>query len=107
MNYRKTPPPNQNEWERAPIDIKLYIALRLFLAIIYPSIEKIALQVLHRVDLWLFPPAAFFAAYNLAIRNFPDHPIKMIAVLSTAFMCAALVLMIIRPRNIKWIKVRR
>lgn len=63
--------------------------------------------LLYRVDLWLFPPAAFFATYNLAIQNFPDHPIKMIAVLSTAFMCAALVLMIIRPRNINWIKARR
>lgn len=107
MNYRKTPPPNPNEWDRAPIDIKLYIALRLFIAIIHPPIEKFALLVLHRVDLWLFPPAAFFAAYNLAIQNFPDHPIKMIAVLSTAFMCAALVLMIIRPRRIHWVKARR
>lgn len=65
-------------------------------------------NVVLRVDLWLFPPTAFFAAYNLAIQNFPDHPIKMIAVLSTAFMFAVLVLMIIRPRRtIHWVKARR
>lgn len=107
MKSRKPTPPSQNEWQRLPIDVKLYVVLSIFIAVIYPQFEKIAINILRRVDLWLFPPAAFFAAYNLAIQNFPDHPIKMIAVLSTAFMCAALVLMIIRPRRIHWVKARR
>lgn len=56
-------------------------------------------NTIYRVDLWLFPPAAFFAAYNLASQHFPYHPVKMIAVLSTASMLAALVLLILRPRR--------
>jgi len=60
---------------------------------------------LYRVDLWLFPPGMFYATYVLTIKSFPDHPIKTIAVLSTSFMFAALSLLLIRPRKIKWKKV--
>lgn len=60
---------------------------------------------IYRIDLWFFPPAAFFSSYNIAIQNYPDHPIKMIAVLSTAFMCAAFTLLVIRPkRKPHWVR---
>lgn len=66
----------------------------------------ISMKVLHRVDLWLFPPAAFYGAYNLAAQQFPPHPMKLIAVLSTAFMFSAFVLLVIRPvrRKIHWVR---
>ena len=65
------------------------------------------MKLLVRIDLWFFPPLAFFASYNLAVQNFPEHPARMIAVLCTSFMCAALTLLLIRPARrtrAHWIK---
>ena len=90
MKAQKTPPPNENDWDHLPIDIQLYIAARIFLAVDLPSI-------LYRVDLWFFPPLAFFATYNLALRYFPPHPITTCAILATAFMAATLTLFLLRP----------
>lgn len=105
MKSRKPAPPNQNEWQRLPIDVKLYVVLRIFIAVIYPQLEKAAMTIISRVDFWLFPSAAFFAAYNLAIHNIPDHPIKTLVVLGTATMCASFVLLVIRPRRrVHWVK---
>lgn len=105
MKLRKLAPPNQNEWQRLPIDVKLYVVLRIFIAVIYPQLEKAVMTIINRVDFWLFPSAAFFAAYNLATQNIPDHPIKTVVVFGTATMCASFVLLIIRPRRrLHWVR---
>lgn len=104
MKSRKPAPPNQNEWQRLPIDVKLYVVLRIFIAVIYPQLEKAVTTIFRRVDIWLFPPAAFFSTYNLAIQNIPDHPIKTVVVFGTATMCASWVMLVIRPRRrLHWV----
>lgn len=65
--------------------------------IIYFLIRSI--DLMYRTDLWLFPPLAFFSAYLAANNNFPDHPIKIFAVLACSFMFATLTLFLIRPRR--------
>lgn len=91
-------PPKYNDWKQIHPLIQIYIALRVFVAVDLP-------RHIYRVDLWLFPPGMFYATYILATKNFPEHPIKMIAVLSTAFMFGALSLLLIRPRKLKWKKI--
>jgi hypothetical protein len=60
------------------------------------------------VDLWLLPPLAFVSTYLVASKYFPSHPIKIFAVLSTAFMFSTLNLFLLRPRKWKktahWVK---
>lgn len=105
MKSRKPIPPSQNEWQRLPFDVKLFVVLNIFIAVIYPQLEKTAMIIFRRVDLWLFPPASFLAAYNLAIQNIPDHPIKMVVVFGTATMCASFVMLVIRPRRrLHWVR---
>lgn len=66
------------------------------------------LNGLYRVDLWLFPPLVFYSTYLLTSNNFPPHPIKIFAILSTAFMFATLTLFLLRPRKLvrifRWVK---
>lgn len=68
----------------------------------------IFINILYRMDLWLFPPLAFFSAYIITSKYFPPHPIKIFAVLSTAFMFSTLNLFLLRPRKWKrivhWVK---
>jgi hypothetical protein len=97
MKPLKIDPPNQSDWGKLPIDIKFYIAMRLFFAIDAPRLSDNILRFLYRVDLWLFPPLAFYSVYLLTTRDFPEHPIKMVAVLATSFMAATLTLFLIRP----------
>lgn len=58
------------------------------------------IKFFNRVDLWLFPPVAFFADFFWMKRIFPAHPITEVAILSTAFMAMTLTLFLLRPR--KW-----
>jgi hypothetical protein len=100
MKRQKIQKPNLDEWQRLPFEIKAYIVFRLFIAVDLP-------RILHRVDLWLFPPAIFFSAYLASNNNFPPHPIKMLAVLSTAFMAATLALFLLRPARrlqVHWVR---
>jgi hypothetical protein len=107
MKQQKIPPPSQNEWHRIPFDIKIYIALRLFIAVEWTILSEKILKFLYRVDLWLFPPLAFISTYIMTSKYFPPHTIKTFAVLSTAFMFSTLTLFLIRPpkrKQFHWIK---
>lgn len=79
--------------------------LRLQGEVIYVFV--IFLHFIYRVDLWLFPPLAFISTYIVTTKYFPEHPVKLYAVLSTAFMFSTLTLFLIRPpkrRQYHWIK---
>ena len=86
--------PWQRKWLRIQGEV-IYVAVRL-------------MKFFYRVDLWLFPPLAFISTYLVTSKYFPAHPIKIFAVLSTAFMFLTLTLFLIRPRKWKrtahWIK---
>jgi hypothetical protein len=62
-----------------------------------------AINWLSYCELFVFPPLAFYSTYLLTSNNFPPHPIKIFAVLSTAFMFATLTLFLLRPR--KWRRI--
>ena len=104
MKQQKPLPPNRNDWKGLPLDYRIYVALRIFFIVQWPQINKIALYFLNRVDLWFFPPLAFLSTYLVTSRYFPLHPIKIFAVLATAFMASTLTLFLIRPR--RWKKTR-
>lgn len=107
MKRQKTLPISQNDWDYLPLDIQLYITAKIFLAVEFPRLTEMVLNLFYRVDLWLFPPLAFTSTYFLTARYFPAHPIKIFAVLSTAFMFSTLTLFLIRPpkrRQYHWIK---
>lgn len=58
------------------------------------------LNVLRRVDLWLFPPLAFVSSYKAISQIIPaQHPMAFNAVMTTSFMCATLTLLLLRPLN--------
>jgi hypothetical protein len=69
------------------------------------------LSGLRRVDLWLFPPAAFIACYKAISLIVPaQHPMAFITILGTSFMGATLTLLLIRPpkkRTAHWINQGR
>ena len=109
MKPQKPNPPNQNDWERLPFDMQLYITARIFLAVEFPRIAESILKFLYRVDLWFFPPLAFLSTCLVTSKYFPPHPIKIFAILSTAFMFSTLNLFLLRPRKWKrtayWVKI--
>jgi hypothetical protein len=87
--------------------VQIYINLRIFFSIKLPRAGEIILNFLNRVDLWLFPPLAFYSTYLVTTRYFPDHLIKFIAIMATSFMAATLTLFLIRPpkrRPVHWVK---
>jgi hypothetical protein len=91
-----------------PWDVQLYLAVRIFFNADFPRLSDKFLTLLRRADLWLFPPSAFISAYITTTKFFPPHPIKIIAVLATAFMFATLTLFLIRParrkQTVRWSK---
>lgn len=108
MRRTKTPPPNKSDWNCLPIEVRIYIFLRLYAATKLPHLKNRIVDFLYRVDLWLFPPLAFASAYLVASKYFPPHPMIMFAILATSFMFSALVLFIIRPpkrRRFHWVKI--
>lgn len=52
---------------------------------------------LRALDMYLFPPAVFASNYYAVDALFPQHPIRMIGVLASAFMSTALTLFVLRP----------
>jgi hypothetical protein len=101
MKRQTLPPPNPNDWDQLPIDVQIYIAWRIFVTADLPRLIESTLSFLNRVDLWLFPPSVFYSVYLTTMKNFPPHPIKIFAVLATAFMSATLTLFLIRPTKHK------
>lgn len=60
-------------------------------------IRQITLNILHRIDLWLFPPLGFYACYNAISLLFPtNHPMTSIAIPGTAFMFTTLAILLLR-----------
>lgn len=107
MKPEKSKPPSHNDWQKIPLDMQLYIVLRLFIAIQLSHLAQITLKYLSRIDLWLFPPLAFISTYITTNNHFPTHPMKIHAVLSCAFMFATLTLLLIRPKQRKqvhWVR---
>lgn len=108
MKSEKSNPPSQDDWQKLPLDMHLYIVLRLFIAVQLSHLAQITVNFLSRIDLWLFPPLAFISTYFATTNHFPSHPIKIYVVLSCAFMFATLTLFLIRPKRRKlqvhWVK---
>lgn len=107
MKSEKSKLPSPDDWKKIPLDMQLYIVLRLFIAVQLPQISESIVKHLRRIDLWLFPPLAFISTYFATTNHFPQHPIKIIVVLSCAFMFATLTLFLIRPKrrkNFHWVK---
>jgi hypothetical protein len=94
MKSRKIRPPSENEWEKLPIDVQIYIDIVIFLVVDLP-------KLLWRVDLWLFPPAIFYLTFTLSKENVPaDHPMAIWAILAISFMATTLTLfMLRRPKS--------
>jgi len=61
----------------------------------YASMRLAAL--LHILDMYLFPPLVFASNYYAVDTLFPQHPIRMIGVLASAFMSTTLTLFVLRP----------
>lgn len=59
--------------------------------------QRRTLNIIKRVDLWLFPSMAFASNYHVLTNFFPGHPVKLFAILASSFMSATLTLFIIRP----------
>lgn len=60
------------------------------------------LNILRRVDLWLFPPLAFISSYKAISQIIPaQHPMAFNTIMATSFMCATLTLLLLRPQNKK------
>lgn len=100
----KQNPPSRDEWERLPVFIQMLVAGKICY---YASLPRLH-GILYRIDLWLFPPLAFFAAYKAMLRFVPVHPISKMTVLTSAFTSAAYALFLLRPpkrmRLAHWIK---
>lgn len=107
MRSKKSNPPSQSDWEKLPLDMQIYIVLRLFIAVQLSPLAQIIVKYLSRIDLWLFPPLAFISTYIAANNHFPAHPMKIYTVLACAFMFATFTLFLIRPKrrkNFHWVK---
>jgi len=98
MEQKQNTPPSHNDWKLLPLPIKLYIGWIIFRSTQWKNIENIFVKRIRRIDLWLFPPLAFFGAYKSMLQVVPlGHPMGMNTVLASSFMCAVLVQLIIRP----------
>lgn len=84
-------PPDPDQWASLPVLVQLYIVSRVWWTLF-------ALRSMRRVDLWVYPPLAFFSAFKAMSRFVPEeHPMALVTVLSTSFMAATLALFILRP----------
>ena len=106
MEQNLNKPPKPENWNSLPIPIKIYIGWIIFRSVHWTKIEKILVENIQRIDIWLFPPLAFFGAYKSMIKIVPEgHPMALVTVLGTCFMCVVLVQLIVRPRKIfSWIR---
>lgn len=70
-----------------------------------------AINWLYYCELFIFPPLAFSSTFLATSKYFPPHPIRIFAVLSTAFMFSTLTLFLLRPRKWKrtahWVRAQQ
>lgn len=110
MEEKQNKPPSHEEWKLLPLAIKIYIGWIIFRSTHWKKIEEIFIRKIRRIDLWLFPPLAFFGAYKSMMQIVPlEHPMALITVLATSFMCSVLIQLILRPvakKKFHWIKIK-
>ena len=101
MEQNLNQPPNPDDWKLLPFPIKLYIGWIIFRSTHWKKIEEILVKKIQRIDLWLLPPLAFFGAYKTMMQIVPEsHPMAMVTVLGSCFMCVVLVQLVVRPKKI-------
>lgn len=101
MEKKQNTPPSLDDWNLLPLPIKLYIGWIIFKSVHWIKIEEVFIKRIRRIDLWLFPPLAFYGAYKSMMQIVPmDHPMALVTVLGSCFMSAVLVQLVVRPRKI-------
>jgi hypothetical protein len=99
MTQKHNPPPSHEDWNFLPLPVQVYLVWHVFFKAHLPKTNNAILKYIKRVDLWLFPPAAFIACYKAISQIIPaQHPMAYITNLGTSFMSATLTLLLLRPR---------
>jgi hypothetical protein len=95
----KPDPLNHEVWKTLAISTKVKIVWIVFTDTTWKRIEYKILKWCKRIDLWLFPPAGFWACYNSISNIIPaGHPMAFNATMATSFMFATLTLFMLRPK---------